>query len=490
MPLAATLADYIRAAFSGIYIETFEPDEAFREIQSLCRQENWHLASWDVDRGLSITGQDSGVATVNDPLAAIHSLPAMATSNGTAVLVLKNFQRFLNSAEIIQSLQNQLLAGKATRTFCVILAPTIQLPPELERQFVVLHHDLPNHEQLSVIAHEILADDQDGVPTGQQLNALLDSAAGLTRQEAEGAFALSLARHGELRSDAIWEIKAQSLRKQNLLSLSRGGENFSQLGGMGSLKDFCRRALRPGSRLKARGVLLLSPPGCGKSQFCKALGNEVGRPVLSLDIGKVMSSLVGESERNIRQALQIAEAMAPSILFVDELEKGLSGVNGSGDSGVSTRLFGTILTWLADHDSDVFFIGTANDIRRLPPEFTRAERLDGVFFVDLPTTQQRQSIWKIYCTIYDIDVKEPIPPDEGFTGAEIKSTCRLSALLGITLAEAAQNVVPVSITAGESIDQLRTWANGRCLSADQPGVYRKEAAVETRRRISSKISKN
>ena len=488
MTLANQLSDYIRAAFSGIYIETFEPEEALREIQELCREEHWSVATWDIDRGLSPGEQGVAAAGAIDPLEAIRSLATIGSQNGTALLVLKNFHRFLNSAEIVQALQNQLLAGKASRTFIVILSPTVQLPAEVMRQFVVLRHELPNRDQLGSIAHELAVDDPNGLPVNQHWESLLDAAAGLTRQEAEGAFALSLARHGELRSDSVWEIKAQSLQQQNLLTLLRGGESFSRLGGMEALKDFCRRALRTGGRLKARGALLLSPPGCGKSQFARALGTEVGRPVLSLDIGKVMGSLVGESERNIRQALQIAEAMSPSILFVDEIEKGLSGVNGSGDSGVSTRLFGSLLTWLSDHQSDVFFIGTANNIQRLPPELTRAERLDGVFFIDLPTTEQRQSIWKIYREHYEINADEPTPADEGWTGAEIKSCARLAAMLGISLAEAARNVVPVSVTSAESIDQLRTWASGRCLSADQSGIYRTGKSCESRRRISSKSS--
>src|SRR4029078_9618891 len=152
----------------------------------------------------------------------------------------------------------------------------------------------------------------------------------------------------------------------------RGGERFTSLGGLSSMKDFCRRALQGSRTVKPPGFLALGVPGTGKSAFAKALGNETGRPTLILDIGALMGSLVGATEQNIRQALRVADAMAPCILFCDEVEKGLSGINGQGDSGVSTRLFGTLLTWLAEHESDVFFIGTANDISKLPPEFTRA----------------------------------------------------------------------------------------------------------------------
>ncbi len=491
MSLAEKLTDYIRAAFSGIYVETFEPDEAQREIQQLCRQENWDLATWDIDRGLSIPGRDATVSAA-DPLAAIHSLPTMATPNGTALLVLKNFHRFLNSAEIVQALQNQLQAGKAARTFVVILAPTVQLPVELERMFVILQHDLPSRDQLGTIARELLSDEPDAIPADQRWQSLLDSAAGLTRQEAEGAFALSLARYDELRPDAIWEIKSQSLKKQNLLTLHRGQENFASLGGLAALKDFCRRALQPGRSVKPRGALLLSPPGCGKSAFCRALGNETGRPVLTLDIGALMGGLVGQTEGNVRQALKIADAMSPAILFVDELEKGLSGVGGSGDSGVSTRLFGTVLTWLADHKSDVFFIGTANDISRLPPEFTRAERLDALFFVDLPSSAERRQIWDMYLRQYDIAANQPIPNDTDWTGAEIKSCCRLSALLDVSLTEAASNVVPVAQTAAETVSKLREWASRRCLSADHPGlyVYAPDQTVGSRRKIHQNPSMN
>jgi hypothetical protein len=209
----------------------------------------------------------------------------------------------------------------------------------------------------------------------------------------------------------------------------------------------------------------------------KALGNETGRPTLVLDMGALYSSLVGATEANVRQALRIADAMAPCILFTDELDKGLAGVGGQGDSGVSTRLFGTLLTWLAEHESDVFFIGTANDISKLPPEFTRAERLDGVFFLDVPTVAEKDAIWKMYRQRFDIPEQQSRPEDVSWTGAEIRSCCRLAALLDVTLFQAAQHVVPVSVTAAESMEKLRTWASGRCLSASQPGIYSRDGGA-------------
>jgi hypothetical protein len=484
MSLCNQLVDYINAAFSGIWIQTVEPDEAERELVGRARQEHWTLAVWDIARGLKLPLNSSAtLPDVSDPVAVLRVLPTLApgtaASDQTTVLVLPNFHRFLNSPEIVQTLFEQLITGKQRRTFVVVLAPLVQIPQELERSFVIVEHSLPSQDQIGQIATDLISDQPEGRPNGQAWKALLEAAAGLTRAEAEGAFALSLARHGTLRPDVIWDLKAQTLKKQNLLTLHRGTENFASLGGLTALKDFCRRALQPGRSVKPRGALLLSPPGCGKSAFCRALGNETGRPVLTLDIGALMGGLVGDTERNVRQALRIADAMSPCVLFVDEIEKGLSGVGGAGDSGVSTRLFGTLLTWLADHQTDVFFIGTANDISKLPPEFTRAERLDALFFVDLPNESERRQIWDLYRRLYDVAPNQPMPPDSDWTGAEIKSCCRLSALLDVPLSEAARNVVPVAQTAVESVAKLRDWASGRCLSANQPGIYVHQIATQT-----------
>jgi SpoVK/Ycf46/Vps4 family AAA+-type ATPase len=275
-----------------------------------------------------------------------------------------------------------------------------------------------------------------------------------------------------------------------LLSLHRGGERFDALGGLDALKSFSKRALRtvsPSSRVKPRGVLLLSPPGCGKSAFCKALGNETGRPTLILDVGSLLGSLVGQSEANIRQALRIIDAMAPAVVMLDEVEKAFSGVSSSGqtDSGVSARLFGSFLSWLNDHESDVFVVATANDITKLPPEFSRAERFDGIFFVDLPDAKQRQAIWQIYLNQYGLEASQKLPNDDQWTGAEIKSCCRLAALLDVPLTAAAQNIVPIARTSSEAVEKLRQWASGRCLSADKAGIYEAGAApASSRRRVS------
>ena len=171
-------------------------------------------------------------------------------------------------------------------------------------------------------------------------------------------------------------------------------------------------------------------------------------------------------------------------------QKGLAGVGGQGDSGVSTRLFGTVLTWLAEHESDVFFIGTANDISKLPPEFTRAERLDAIFFLDLPAMAEKRAIWEMYRREFRISPEQKQPGDENWTGAEIKACCRLAALLDLPLEETAQQIVPVAVTASEAIDKLRTWASGRCLASNEIGIYQKCGASSQRRRVKGDPSPN
>ena len=473
MTLAERLTEYVRACFPALWVRTHEPDDALAEIARACHDGGWTLATWDLERGLELPGSPASHGGASDPLAAIRALAALATPDGTAVLVLRNVHRLLGSAEIVQALEARITAGKRDRTFVVVLAPLVQIPVELERQFAVLEHELPGRDDLHVIARGV-ATEPGELPEGVALEAVLDAAAGLTRTEAENSFSLALVRHGKLTPQVLWELKGQALQQAGLLSLHRGGESFADLGGLSALKSFCARALRPGRPpgVRPRGVLLLGVPGTGKSAFAKALGHETGRPTLTLDVGTLMGSLVGETERRVRDALRAVDAMAPCIVFVDELEKALGGSSGaSTDSGVGARLLGSLLSWLNDHESDAFFVGTSNDVRRLPPELTRAERFDGTFFLDLPGRAEKDVIWTLSLARFALDPAQRKPSDRDWTGAEIKACCRLAALLEIPLLDAAQNVVPVATTAGESIESLRNWASGRCLDADRPGLY-------------------
>ena len=483
MNLTERLRELVAACFTGIWIESHEQHDALTEISSLCHDQQWRFASWDIDQGLIVAGGGEAV-DATDPLAAIRALNNLASQDGTAMLVMKNLHRFIQSTEVMQAIERQLVEGKQNRTILIALSPCVQIPPELEKMFVVVEHSMPDRDQLKEIAAGIATEESE-FPDGTELEKVLDAVGGLTRAEAESAFSLSLVRYGELRPDVIWELKAQMLKKSGLLEMYRGDADFESLGGLISLKTFCKRALGRSGEVAPRGVMLLSPPGCGKSQFCKALGAETGRPVIILDIGSLMGSLVGQTEQRTRQALRIIDAMAPAIVMLDEIDKAFAGVSGSGqsDSGVSARMFGSFLSWLNDRESNTFVVCTANDVAKLPPEFARAERFDSIFFVDLPSREEKDLIWNQYIKSYGLDTSQTKPKDDSWTGAEIKAACRLSALLDIPIIAAASNVVPVAATAAESIYRLRNWATGRCIDASKGGLYKAKPKSRSRRKV-------
>lgn len=239
MTLSERLLEYVQACFTGLWIESAEHDDALREIAQMCRDRNWKLATWNIDAGLQIPGSEQPAdAGGDDPLAAIRAINALATPDSSALLVLDNFHRFLQSAEIVQALAGQVTTGKQNRTFVIVLSPVVDIPTELEKHFVVLEHDLPGREQLEEIARGI-ATEEGELSEGDALETVLDAAAGLTRYEAEGAFSLSLVRHSEINPQAVWELKSGMLKKSGLLSLHRGSEKFADLGGTPASYSLC-----------------------------------------------------------------------------------------------------------------------------------------------------------------------------------------------------------------------------------------------------------
>lgn len=483
-PLARQVGEFVRAAFSGLIIETDEPHDAFVALGYLTQSEQWSLRHWSLAEGLLGSGEHA-----SDPAGAL-SVTDEADGRTPLLLVLQGFHRFLGSPELVSQLEKRLHDGKVSRATIVLLVPSsgVELPAELKPLFVTLRHERPDRQELAGIAREVAT--EEGELTEESVPAVVDAAAGMTRHEAESACALSLVRHGRIEPGPLWELKTEAVRSSGLLSLWRGiteQAGFETLRGLSALKTFCRQSLAS-READSRGVLLLSPPGCGKSQFAKALSAETGRPLLSLDIGRLLGSLVGESERNLRQALSLAGAISPCILLLDEVEKML-GSSGDRDSGVGSRLLGTLLTWMQERTGDVYIVMTSNDARRLPPELTRAERLDATFFVDLPDDATRRDIWQLYQQAYGLS-SGPLPEDTDWTGAEIRSCCRVARLLGVSALEAAKFVVPVSATSDQRIRQLRRWASGKCLDAHSGGLFDARQGTSKRRSVSARPSDN
>ena len=476
------LREYVAGGFSGVWLVTEEPIEAEGVIQKVGKDQGWNVLTWDIASGLKGPGVTSGLAS-GDPAGAIRALSGMA---GTTLLVANGFHRFLQSAEIVALLGRELTEGKACQRFVVVLAPAVAIPPELMRQMIVLEHDLPNPTDLKALALGLV---EEGEVDEATLESVVEAASGLGIGEAESAFALSLVRHGKLSPDAVFSVKAASLKKAGPLTLLTVGDDdrLEHLGGFNGLRDYSLKALSS-NKVKAKGVLVSGVPGCGKSSFAKCLGHATGRPVLNLDVAGLYGSLVGETERALREALKRIDAVGKSILLIDEAERALAGHASQGDSGVSTRVMGTLLTWLSDRKNDAFVIMTANEVKGLPAPLTRAERLDSIWFVDYPDADTRESIWGIYIHQYGLDAGQTRPSDDKpITGAEIKSTCRIAALLGVSLVEASRFVVPVSSTSSEPIDALRTWAKGRALCVSKGGLFGVDATVTTPARRSRSV---
>src|SRR5215467_6052131 len=434
MTLTDQLTDYVNAAFTGLWLLTQEPDEAEREIIQLARSKGWKLASWDVAQGLRFPSSPHNTVTevgAGDPLAVLRAVPTLADRNGTSLVLLHNFHKFLGNPEVVQTAFAQLVAGKQQRTFLVVLAPVVQIPLELEKLFVVIEHPLPGREQLERIAREMTSDSPEDMPQGEDLQRVLDAAAGLTRSEAEGSFALSLTRHNALRPESIWELKAQALSKSGLCELYRGEpRSFEALRGVDHVRHLTAQLLRPDCPVPPRGWLFVGPPNGGKTSVAKAIAADHGLPLLLADLPSLKAKYVGESESRVRRFIALCEAMAPCCVLLDEVEDALAGATAeqAGDSGVSRDQLSTILKWRSESRARVFLIATCNEpqglLRVKQGALFRDGRFDGIVFFDLPDRAARDSIWALYRQVYHLQSAEPNPPDEGWAPGNIEVCCQ------------------------------------------------------------------
>jgi len=377
------IKEYLSAGYPILAVKTCEPERAEKELlwelfnaryPSGTQPYNcfsWDIASNDI-RQWGVIDSDSGARqlsygnvqnskTQEDeqypqdifPLRWLNRQPE------NTVLFVWNYHKFLVPQAInsIQMLQNYRDDWKQHQKTLVMLVPDIEIVKELDKSITIIDFDLPDKVKITEVLNELAVGNGIEIKGGAK-EALTNAATGLTLFEAENAFALSFSHeHNAFDPRVVMEQKAQMVKKNACLEYSHFEETFSDIGGLDNLKRFCMKIIK--SDL-AKGVLLLGVPGTGKSMLAKALGNEAGIPTLSLDLGRVFGSLVGQSEGKIREALRIVDAMAPCLLFCDEVEKGLSGINSSGqtDGGVTSRVFGTFLTWLSDHKSKVFVIAT------------------------------------------------------------------------------------------------------------------------------------
>jgi SpoVK/Ycf46/Vps4 family AAA+-type ATPase len=365
----------------------------------------------------------------------------------------------------------------------------LNLPVELEKDVTVVEFPLPEADEIEETLERVVAAVKDDAKVDSKLKKqdrelLVKSAQGLTLDEIENVFARSLVTKRRFDLDAVLEEKKQIVRKSGLLEYYPAINKLEDVGGLELLKDWLekRKAAFTDKAKKfgipaPKGVLLLGVQGCGKSLVAKAIAAAWRLPMLKMDVGRIFGSLVGQSEENMRRAIRIAESVAPCVLWADELEKGFSGIAGSGvsDSGTTARVFSTFLTWMQDKTKPVFLIATANDVTKLPPEMLRKGRFDEIFFVDLPDDDEREQIFKIHLNRRErdpskFDLKQLAAKTSGYSGAEIEQIVVGSLYTAFDadrdivtddLLCEAKATIPLSVMMEEEIDELRTWAEMR-----------------------------
>lgn len=487
----------IRSRYPLLYIVSWEEARVESYLQGLARGQGKAIFAWSATRGLSNLSQPSAGVSL-DPMAALDEV---GRSTLKAIYVFRDFHPHLQDAKIIRRLRDLVAELKSTYKTMVFLGPVLTIPIELEKDITVVDYDLPGKNELGALVDSVIS----SVLGGQfhvefspsEREKIVQAAQGLTIAEAESALARALVHEktvgdGRLTvdevEDTLLEETKQIIRKSRMLEYFEAQEAFAQIGGLDLLKEwlakrgesFSERARKFGLP-EPRGILLMGVQGCGKSLTCKAISALWKMPLLRLDMGSIFGQYIGQSEENMRRAIKTAESVAPCILWLDEIEKGLSGTQSSGavDAGTTSRIFSTFLTWLQEKKKPVFVAATANNILQLPPELLRKGRLDEIFFLDLPTEKERLDIFTIHlrrrgrdAAAFDVGLIARLA--EGFSGAEIEQVI-VEALHTAFAADrdlstddlraALADSVPLSTTMADQIAEIRNWARTRARPA-------------------------
>ncbi len=486
----------VRARYPLLYLVTWEEQRLHDILEKLATDHGKQLIEWSIHRGLRRTGGTRGMAEhepVKDPVKAIDAIGKLTEPS---LVILKDFHAFFDEPAVVRAVRELGQQLKGSFSTVVFLSPVLKIPVELEKDISVLDVPLPGYADLRRLLREIITVIRQSNRvkielTNQDAEALIRAAQGLTLVEAENAFAKAIAEDGKLSADDIELVlgeKKQILRKSGLIEYIETDETMGSVGGLDHLKVWLDRRsaaftdeARQFGLPEPKGLLLLGVQGCGKSLTAKAIASRWRLPLLRLDMGRIFAGFIGSSEENVRKAIRIAEGVAPAVLWIDEIEKGLSGSAGSGasDGGTSSRVFGALLTWMQEKTAPVFIVATANRIVDLPPELLRKGRFDEIFFIDLPSRRERADIFDIHLRrrnrdVATFDISELAHDSEGFSGAEIEQAVVAGLYQAFeTRGQLTQQHVlaalaetrPLSSTMREEIDRLREWARTRTRSA-------------------------
>ena len=484
------LDTYLRARFTLIVLVTHEEERAEGMIKNMCETYKRSCASWDSAEGFQwVSAPNGSLPAARDPQTALEQIDKM-DSNQVALFVLKDFHDFWSNAQVRRKLRSLAQKMKFTKKSLIVITPSSRVPDELKDDVVLETVPLPDVDDLQEVLEKLRA--TSGVklnltPLGKE--KLVKAAIGLSRSQAHRVFAKAIVNDGTLDDmdiDLVTEEKKQIIRESEALEFYSVTETLDNVGGLKVLKEWLRmrdRAFSDRARdyglPMPKGIALLGIPGTGKSLTAKMIGGLWRMPLLRLDVGALFASLIGESEERTRRALHLAETIAPCVLWIDEMEKALA--HGGLDSGTSTRVFGSILTWMQEKRAPVFVVATANDISSLPPELLRKGRFDEIFFLDLPTLAERHDIFAVHLRKrrrlpQDYDLEQLAAASEGYVGAEIEQAIIDGMYIGFNdnerefttqdILSALARQVPLSVSSREIINALREWLHeGRAQSA-------------------------
>lgn len=521
------LSNLFKARFPIIYIPTWEEGRVIEIVSDIAND----MQLIKTQRILYIWSQTQGMYSyvtgkaIADTKAPIKALEYVANCQEAAIFCMKDFHVYFGADNskadyaVIRKVRDSVeeLKNSGYPKNMVFVSPGIVLPNDLQKEVTIVEFGLPALEEVKDTLDEMIEANQEKIEirlSEREKVQMCKAALGLTLQEVENALARAMVEKGRLSIEElsiILDEKNQVIKKTGILEFVKSDLSIDDVGGLENLKRWLLKRNKSWSDTASRynlplpkGVLITGVPGCGKSLTAKAISAVWKLPLLRLDMGKIFSGIVGSTEENMRKAIQTAEAVAPSILWIDEIEKGFSGVNSSsGDGGISSRIFSTFLTWMQDKTKAVFVVATANNISNLPSEMLRKGRFDEIFFVDLPTEKERKDIWRLHLKkrltnpeisgnieINDKLLTELSGRTEGFAGAEIEQIVVAAlfeafsedrALEMKDLFRVIKNMVPLSVTQSEQIMQIRNWANVRAVAAtareDRHEYEQKEESV-------------
>lgn len=505
-----------RAGANVLHIASYEWERVRGLGIGLSKELELPLRVWSQSRGL-LALDESGDSGENDETDPLDVLQRIHSSDEAGIWLLEDFQPFLREEHhsLLRWLREIARLPASPRKLIVISTPLPGLPMDLRKEIPTIELELPGIDDLREVIKGVA--DTLGIHESSD-DALLDAARGLTVMEARLAFGKAAAELERLDHSAVPLVareKERIIKQSDVLEYYPADARMTDVGGLDQLKQWLTlrgNAFGAGARDfgldSPKGVLLLGVQGCGKSLLAKAVAETWQFPLLRFDLGKVFGGIVGQSEGNIRAALQVAEALAPCVLWIDEIEKGLAGMGSSDqtDGGTTARVVGTLLTWLQEKRSSVFVVATANRIDMLPPELLRKGRFDEIFFVDLPTSAIREEILAIHLKKKkrdpeEFDLVRLAERSNGFSGAELEEAVREGLYEAYAkgkelntdhILHALEKTFPLSRTMREQIEGLRKWAKvrARFASGQDPEALPKEISDESVPRLRQETSRN